>query len=282
MTADGRAGRTGWALAAPGVALVTLLALIPALLLILQAFRLPDGSFTLSHFERLMDSRLFHQAFWRTLRVAFFTTLVTVIGGYPLALLILRANPRYSFFVFVCVLFPLMVSVVVRTFGWVVILGPTGIVNKTLIGIGLISSPLQMTQNEIGIVIGETHLLLPYMVLALLAALRRVDPHLEEAALSLGANPVTAFLRVILPMSLPGLLSGVLLVFSLAMTAFATPLVMGGARSPMLSTLVYRFALTTYDWAGAAAVSLVLAVIAIAFVAVQKIVSLRWMKSHER
>ncbi len=100
--------------------------------------------------------------------------------------------------------------------------------------------------------------------------------------MSLGANPLTAFFRVTLPLTVPGLLGGILLVFSLAMTAFATPLVMGGARSPMLSTLVYRFALTTYDWAGAAAVACVLAVIAIAFVAVQKYAAHLWARSHER
>lgn len=278
-----RPGVTGWGLALPAVLLVVALAIIPAAILVFQAFRTPDGTgFTLSHFESLFGSRLFNQAFWRTIRVSVITTILTVIGGYPLALLIVRASPRYAFVIFVIVLFPLMVSVVVRTFGWVVILGPTGIINQALTGIGLISQPLRMTQNEFGIIVGETHLLLPYMVLALLSVLRRADPHLEEAALSLGANPLTAFFRVVLPMSIPGLLSGVFLVFSLAITAFATPLVMGGARSPMLSTLVYRYALTNYNWSAAAAVALVLATIAITFVAIQKIAVVMWMRSNER
>ncbi|MHC9237780.1 ABC transporter permease [Pseudooceanicola sp. 502str34] len=271
-----------WLLASPGILLVTLVALLPAAILIVKAFQDVDtGALTLENFQAIFDSKIFGQAFWRTLRIAFFVTLVSVIGGYPLALLIARANPLYSLVIFVIVLFPLMVSVVVRTFGWVVILGPAGIVNEALMGIGLISEPLTMTQNEFGIVVGETHLLMPYMVLALLSVLRRLEPQLEEAALSLGANPLVAFFRVILPMTVPGLLSGVLLVFSLAITAFATPLVMGGARTPLLSTLVYRYALTSYDWASAAAVAFVLAVIAVAFVAVQKTVARMWMSRHE-
>lgn len=278
-----RAAVDGWSLALPAVALVTALAIVPSLILVFQAFRTPDGTgFTLAHFEALWASRVFEQAFWRTLRLSVIITLLTVVAGYPLALLIARSSPRYSMIVFVIVLFPLMVSVVVRAFGWMVILGQAGIVNQTLLFLGIIEQPLQLTQNEIGIVIGETHLLLPYMVLSLLAVLRKIDPHLEEAALSLGANPIVTFFKVILPITVPGLLSGVLLVFSLSITAFATPLLLGGARAPMLATLVYRYALSTYNWSGAAAVALVLAVIAIAFVTIQKTLAYMWSRSHER
>lgn len=282
MTAKKRkAAANAWLLSSPAVLLVTAIAIIPSLILLFQAFRTVDGTaFTAEHFQGLAESRLAAQAFWRTIRVAVFTTLFTIIGGYPLALLIARSRERAAGLMLAVVIFPLMVSVVVRAFGWVVILGPSGVVNQVLMALGLIGEPLQLIHNEFGIIVGETQLLLPYMVLSLLAVLRKVDPHLEEAAKSLGANPIVTFFRVTLPVTIPGLLSGVLLVFSLAVTAFATPLILGGARSPLLTTLLYRYVFSTYDWAAAAAVAVVLAVIALAFVTVQRLLAQVWLKAH--
>jgi len=272
---------TAWLLSSPAAMLVILIAIVPSLLLLFQAFRTVDGTaFTAEHFQGLADSRLATQAFWRTIRVAVFTTLLTVLGGYPLALLIARSRKGIAELMLAIVIFPLMVSVVVRAFGWIVILGPSGIVNRLLIGLGVVGEPLSLIHNEFAIVVGETQLLLPYMVLSLLAVLRNVDPHLEEAAKSLGANPAVTFLRVIVPVTIPGLLSGVLLVFSLAVTAFATPLILGGARSPLLTTLLYRYVFSTYNWAAAAAIAVVLAVIALAFVTLQRIATRIWLKSH--
>src|SRR3546814_7869911 len=119
------------------------------------------------------------------------------------------------------------------------------------------------------------------MVLSLVAVLQKVDPHLEEAALSLGANPIVTFFRVIVPISLPGLMSGVLLVFSLAMTAFATPLLIGGPRVPLLTTLLYSYVFSTYDWAKAAAVAVVLIVMALVFVTAQRLITNAGLRSEE-
>lgn len=276
----GKSGANAWKLAAPAVLIVSLLAILPVLMLFWSAFVAEDGSLTAAHFEDLRQSTLAEQAFWRTLRVASITTVLTVLGGYPLALAIVRSGSRAGGMILAIVIFPLMVSVVVRAFGWIVILGPSGIINTALTRIGLIDAPLQMTHNEIGIIVGETQLLLPYMVLSLLAVLKKVDPYLEEAALSLGANPVVVFLKVTLPISLPGLMSGVLLVFSLAMTAFATPLILGGARTPLLTTLLYRFVFSTYDWSAAAAVAIVLAVLAVGFVTIHRLLTRYWTRSH--
>lgn len=274
-------GRRAWLLSSPAVLLVVAIAIVPALILLFQAFRTVDGTaFTSQHFRDLADSRLAAQAFWRTIRVAVFTTLLAILGGYPLAIVIARARERTAGLMLSIVIFPLMVSVVVRAFGWMVILGPSGIVNQFLMSLGFLREPLQLIHNEFGIIIGETQLLLPYMVLSLLAVLQKVDPHLEEAAKSLGANPLVTFFRVTLPVTIPGLLSGVLLVFSLAVTAFATPLILGGARAPLLTTLLYRYVFSTYNWAAAAAVAVVLAVVALAFVTLQRALSNKWMKAH--
>lgn len=282
MTADmKRPAATAWLQSSPAVLLVTAIAIIPSLILLFQAFRTPDGAaFTAEHFEGLASSRLAAQAFWRTLRVAAWTTVLTILGGYPLAILISRARERVAGLMLAVIIFPLMVSVVVRAFGWVVILGPSGLVNRLLVASGLVAEPLKLMHNEFGIIVGETQLLLPYMVLSLLAVLQKVDPYLEEAAKSLGANPIVTFFRVTRPITLPGLLSGMLLVFSLAMTAFATPQILGGARSPLLTTLLYRYVFSTYDWAAAAAVAVLLAAIAIAFVTVQRLLARVWLKAN--
>lgn len=277
---DGRTG-TGWLLATPAVLIVALLAILPSANLLVDAFRsLGEPGLTLANFSGLLDSELAKQAFWRTLRVALATTVLTVTAGYPLALLVTKARPRVAAIVLVIVVFPLMVSVVVRTYGWLVILGPSGIVNKALMNVGLIEGPLQLIHNEVGIIIGETQLLLPYMVLSLVAVLKKVDPHLEEAALSLGANPAVTFLKVVLPISLPGLMSGILLVFSLAMTAFATPLLIGGPRAPLMTTLLYSYVFSTYDWGSAAALAVVLIVLALLFVTTQRLLFGIWLKRH--
>lgn len=273
--------RTGWLLATPAVLIIALLAIVPSANLLLDAFRsLDEPGPTVANFAGLLDSDLARQAFWRTLRVAVATTVLTTIAGYPLSLLIAKARPRISAIILVIVVFPLMVSVVVRTYGWLVILGPSGIVNKALEAVGFVDAPLQLVHNEIGIIIGETQLLLPYMVLSLVAVLQKVDPHLEEAALSLGANPAVTFLKVILPISLPGLMSGILLVFSLAMTAFATPLLIGGPRTPLMTTLLYSYVFSTYDWGRAAALAVVLIVLALLFVTAQRLLSGTWLKRH--
>jgi len=269
----------GWLLSAPAVVVVAAFGILPTLNILLEAFR-TDGTPSLANFQGLLDSGLAVQSFWRTLRVAVATTVLTVFAGYPLALMILKARPRTSTIILMIVVFPLMVSVVVRTYGWLVILGPSGIINQALLALGLVQAPLQLVRNEVGIIIAETQLLLPYMVLSLIAVLQKVDPHLEEAALSLGANPVVNLVRVILPISLPGLLSGVLLVFSLALTAFATPLLIGGPRVPLLTTLLYSYVFSSYDWGAAAAVAVVLIVLALVFITAQRLMAGAGLKRH--
>ncbi len=135
-------------------------------------------------------------------------------------------------------------------------------------------------QNVIGIIIGVTHLLLPYMILSMLAVIQRIDPNLEDAAKSLGASPVGVFWRVVVPMTLPGLLTGTLRVFSLAMTAFATPFLLGGGRTPMLTTLLYQDAFGLYDWTKAATIGVVLLVLGVLFVTLHRFVSGRGLRGY--
>ena len=273
---------TAWLLSAPAILLLTLLVVLPSIQMLTMGFHSPDSSvYTLENFQTLLNSKFATQAFWRTIRVSLIATILTILGGYPIMYWLRHAGPRLTAIILTITIFPLMVSVVVRAFGWTVILGPSGILNRTMVGLGIISEPLILLNNEIAVIIGETHLLLPYMVLALVAVMQKVDPSLEEAAKSLGANPFVTFVRVTLPLSLPGLLSGTLLVFALAMTAFATPLLLGGGRTPLLTTLMYSYAYTLYDWNRAAAVALILVVLAIFFFSIQRFYAQIKMKSYE-
>lgn len=271
-----------WALSLPAFVIVGLLAVVPAVVMLASAFTSPDvEGLTLVNFERLWNSKLAFQAFWRTIRVAIVVTAITVILAYPLAIGFLRASPRMQPVLLTMLVFPLMVSVVVRAYGWIVVLSPSGIFNQVLLGIGIISSPLELLYSETAVIIGESQLLLPYMVLSLMASLQKADRNLEEASMSLGANPVTTFVRVVIPVSVPGLLTGILLVFALALTAFAIPLLLGGGRAPLLTTLIYTFAFTTFDWSAAAAVGFVLVILALSFVWLQRWVGQKVMKSYE-
>lgn len=271
-----------WALSLPAFVIVGLLAVVPAVMMLASAFTAPDiDGFTLANFERLWNSNLAFQAFWRTIRVAIVVTLITIVLGYPLAIGFLRAGPRMQAILLPMLVFPLMVSVVVRAYGWIVVLSPSGIFNQILLGLGIVSSPVELLYTETAVILGESQLLLPYMVLSLMASLQKADTNLEEASMSLGANPVTTFFRVVIPISVPGLLTGTLLVFALALTAFATPLLLGGGRAPLLTTLIYTFAFTTFDWSAAAAVGLVLVILALAFVWLQRWVGQKVMKSYE-
>jgi putative spermidine/putrescine transport system permease protein len=158
------------------------------------------------------------------------------------------------------------VSIVVRAYGWTVVLGKNGLVNTVLLAVGLVESPLTLIYNETGILIGITHLLAPYMILSLTTVIQSVDPALEEAAQSLGATPLRVFWKVVFPLSLPGLVSGTVLVFTLSMTAFATPLMLGGARTPVLTTLLYQYALVSINWHAAATAGVVLLLLSLGFV----------------
>lgn len=262
---------------------VVAIVILPCIALLVRSV-LPesaDGNVSFENYTALANSRAAQQAFVRTLEISFWVTLLSIVSGYPLALSISTMGRRARGVFVAIVIFPFLLSAVVRAYGWNVILGDKGIINEGLMNAGLIDKPLELIHNSFAIIIGETHLLMPYMILSLLAVIQRIDPNLQAAAKSLGASPPIVFFRVILPMTLPGLLTGMLLVFSLAMTAFATPFLLGGTRSPLLTVLLYRYAFTLYDWSKAAAVGVVLLILGILFVILHRWASRRTLKGHE-
>jgi putative spermidine/putrescine transport system permease protein len=196
-----------------------------------------------------------------SLALSLTVTLATLLCAYPIALFLHRVSPTWRNFLFVVTVSPLLVSAVVRTYGWMVILGDKGVVNGLLISSGLISAPLRLTNNWFGVVVGLVEVLIPYMALSLIAGFGRLDLTLEEAAASLGANSWTRFRRVVFPLTLPGVALGSLLCFVLAISSFITPKLLGGGRVFLLATEIYDEAVVQLEWPKAAATSVTILII---------------------
>jgi ABC-type spermidine/putrescine transport system permease subunit I len=210
---------------------------------------------TTDNYAKLFDF-YYIRLFARTLRLGLVTTIVCILFGYPLAYWLARARPRLQTLGLFLLIMPLMVSTVIRIFGWIVILGRKGLVNGALVGLGL--EPVKLLYTETAVVIGLVNIFLPFMVLPLMAAIERIPPNLEEAARNLGANWGQMFARTILPLSLPGLISGSLLVYSVSISAFVTPALMGSPRERMAGQQIYDEVLVSFNWPSASSLALTL------------------------
>src|SRR5476649_2213420 len=184
------------------------------------------------------------------------TVCTTVLIGYPLALVYLDLSARLQKVLLFIIVMPLLLSVVVRTFAWIVVLGREGVVNSVLMGLGLISEPLKLLQTELGLVISLTQIEMPLMLLPLISVMSRQDPNLRDASAALGASRWRTLFTVILPLSTPGLVAGCLLVFASSTTAFISQTVIGGVRLIYLPLVIWQQALVVYHWPLAAVASL--------------------------
>jgi putative spermidine/putrescine transport system permease protein len=210
---------------------------------------------TTANYLRLWDF-YYIALFVRTMKLGLITTIVCAALCYPLAYFLARAGPRVTTLGLFLIITPLMVSTVIRVFGWIVILGREGLVNKGLRLLGF--EGVGILYTETAVIIGLVQLFTPFMVLPLMASIERIPVTLEEAAQNLGANWYQMFARTILPLSLPGLISGSLLVYSVAISAFVTPALMGGAKVRMVGQQIYDDVLASFNWPGASALALVL------------------------
>lgn len=212
---------------------------------------------TFENYGQILDGT-FELVLWRTLRLGLVCTIICVLFGYPLAYFLARAEPRVKAIGLFLLLMPLMVSAVIRAFGWLVILGRRGLANNVLEVIGF--DRVALLYHEPAVVIGLTNVFIPFMVLPLMASIERINPALEEAARNLGASWFDVFRRVIIPLSSPGLISGCLLVYSAAISAFVVPALMGGARVLVLGRLIYDLLLISYQWPLASAITTLLVI----------------------
>jgi putative spermidine/putrescine transport system permease protein len=193
-----------------------------------------------------------------TFKVSAVVTAVCLALGYPLAYVLTTRRPRTAQLLMIIVVLPFFTSIIVRTYAWMVLLGRNGIVNQYVIALGLTDKPLSLLYNQAGVVIGMTYVLLPYMVLTVYSVMRGIDPGLVRAAHSLGASRFQAFRRVFLPLSLPGIAGGTLLVFILSLGFFITPALMGGPGDIMIAMLIEREVEITLNWSFASALAVVL------------------------
>jgi putative spermidine/putrescine transport system permease protein len=253
-------------LAAPATILLVVFLVVPTLRMIGYSFSgiveagVYQPGWTFENYRRLVAVDLYVVVLWRTLRVAALTSLVCVVLAYPLAIAIARGTPAVARTVTMVLVAPLLVNVVIRSYGWSAILSRQGALNWGLENLGVITSPLLILYTETAVLIASVHVFLAFMVLPLAAALGRIDPAVEQAAAVLGAPPWRVFLRVTVPLSLPGLAVGISLVFSLTAAAYVTPQILGGNFAPFLGTLIEQQILTLHDWPFGAALATVLVV----------------------
>lgn len=216
---------------------------------------------TAANYLRLWDS-YYVALFLRTMKIGLFATIICAVLGYPVAYFLARAKPHVMTIGLLLIITPLMVSTVIRVFGWIVILGRKGLINEVLEMLGI--SSIKMLYTETAVLIGLVQLFMPFMVLPLMSSIERIPVSLEEAAQNLGANWYQMFVRTVMPLSLPGLISGSLLVYSGSISAFVTPALMGGGKVRMVGQQIYDDVLTSFNWPGASAVALVLVFLTLA------------------
>jgi putative spermidine/putrescine transport system permease protein len=238
--------------------------------------------FTLKNWIEVFSDSYFLEIFLRTFRIAILVTLASILIGVPEAYILNRMSPAWRSAFLLVIIGPLLVSVVARTLGWALLLGSTGLVNQGLIALGLIKTPLEFMFTETGVVIALIHVLIPFMILAVWASLQRLDPQIENAALSLGAGRLTIWRRVILPQIVPGILSGSIIVFALAASAFASPAIIGGRRLKVAATLAYDEFLNTLNWPlGAAVATLLLVALVLITIGSNRLVERRYAQVFE-
>lgn len=216
----------------------------------------PTGKLSLQTYTQFFADEFYRSVLWRSLRISAITTLMTLIIGYPIAVYLSQSWRKGRSLVVFLVIAPMFVSAVVRSYGWIIILGPNGLLSSFTKAIGL---PMgHLLYSEAGVIIALTHVFLPFMVIALAGSLQQIDPSLARAAQILGANRFQVFVRVILPLTLPGISAGSVIVFCLAASGFVTPALVGGAAVPVMPYLVYKEGLLVLNWPFASAVALIL------------------------
>lgn len=241
---------------------------IPLALLLATSFERIDpatftvqSKFTLYNYERFLIDRFYLNSLWVTLKLAGLSTLVCAVLGYPVALFLTKARPRERSIMMLLIISPLLVSLVIRSLGWIIILGRRGLLDSLAAALHLSSGSASLLYTQTAVVIGQAHVFFPFMVLSIYAALQNVDPTVLRAASNLGATPLRTFLNITLPLSMPGVVAGSLIVFALCVSSFVTPMLLGGPWVKVVGYLVWEQALQTLDWSFAAAMATILLVL---------------------
>jgi len=250
---------------------------LPSFVIIAGVFALPlvlllgvsivdANGLTFAHYKRLLGTPYYLWVIWNSLRLGLLTTLIAFLISYPAAFALARARGALRSLLLATLFLPLAASVIVKAFAWTILLRSDGIVNETLIALGIIEDPIRMIFTETALIVGAVNIFLPFMILPIYAIVAQLDPRYAEAASTLGASPVGTFFRVILPLTLPGIIAGVALVFSLSVSAYVVPTLLIGEKYPTLATTIAKAYLLAREPGFGAAAGVVLLVIAIAVV----------------
>ncbi len=218
-------------------------------------------AFQVGHYKTLLTDPYYHGVLLDTLRISLIVTLASLIIGYPLALWMTRLEGVWKAIAMFCALAPLMISVVIRSLGWLVILSDTGVINQLLLATGIVSSPVRLLYNEFAVIVGLTEALLPFMIISLLVSLQAIPNSILQAASVAGAGHWIVFRRILLPLSLPGIAAGSLLVFAIATSSFVTPRILSGGHINMVANVVVDNFLVTLNWPFGAAVGILLLIV---------------------
>ena len=246
----------------PGMLFVIFFMLVPLFSLCFTSF-FPEQSFSFSSYFKLFKDLYFQQTFVRSVRLSLLSTFMCALLGYPTAYYISKYS-RHKGMMMAFAMFPMFTSPVVRSFSWMVILGKRGMVNNFLLWTGLFAKPQNLLYNEFSMTVGFVQLFLPQMILSLIGVMDNISDDLTLAAGNLGAGKLEAFFRVIFPLSISGLVTGSVLVFTGCMTAYTTPQLLGGTDTRVLATMVYQYAMSLRDWTQASVVAVVMIVVTMA------------------
>lgn len=272
------------ALLLPAVALFLATFAVPQILVAMRSLRPTAGmglvgeSWTLANYALVFGDSYYLAILARTMWMGLLVVAVTVLLGYPLAYSLARSRSRWRGVLIAVVIAPLFTSIVIRALGWMIMLGSNGPLNRALLALGVVAEPVQLLYNLTGTVVGIAHALLPFMVLVLLGVIQKIDRALEDAAEDLGASRLQTFWRVIFPLSLPGILAGSLLVFSMAVSVFTTPAMLGGRKVAIVAITIEQQLRATLNYPLGSALSVVLLTITLAVtVAAQRLTTARGM-----
>lgn len=253
------------ALALPGLALLVAVLVVPVLGLLVQSLFAPG--FTTRHYSRLLVEPLYLKVLLATLELSALSTAICLIAGYPVAYHLATVRPATRSLLLIFLLLPFWTSILVKSFAWLILLQRDGIVNRVLLGLGVVSAPLTLIFNTVGMLVGNVHYLLPFMVLPIFSVLAGIDRNVLRAAESLGARPGQQFLRIILPLSVPGVAAGCLMVFVMSLGFYVVPALLGGPKNMMIATLIDFYVRETLNWPFASTLSAVLLSVTLLFVA---------------
>ena len=245
-------------LSLPAILCVIAIIIIPIGWLFSLSFTGTDGNFSLDNYKRMLEYKSYFRVLKTTFNVSFLTTFFCILLGYPLSYFLSQIPKKYVGIFMLTVLLPFWTSLLVRTYAWLVLLQKKGVINNFAIDMGFWEKPIKLAHNLNGTLIGMIHIMLPFMVLPLYAAMRRVDRQLIQASSNLGASPVQSFWQIFVPLSLPGVIAGSLIVFILCLGFYVTPAVLGGGRVILVSMQITAILEDQFNWGAASALGVVL------------------------